>query len=115
MNNEWKSHAQERASQRYNKDLTEKDMNNIRQYIKNNQHTPLGCANTKNKKFCYVKYNHIPYKILYKITHKHVKLITIYPFDFEEYNNIEKEKHQLKIRKAIELLESEGYTISKGE
>lgn len=109
----WKSHAQIRASQRYNQELTETDMACIRAYIKNNEHTPLGNdPNSKSKKFCYVKYNHIPYKILYKITHKKIKIITIYPFDFDEYNNKEKEKKQAKIQAAIKLLESEGYIIS---
>lgn len=112
MNNTWKSHAQVRASQRYNQDLTETDMNCIKSYIRNNQHIPAGVAETKSKKFCYVQHNHIPYKVLYIIRHKKIKIITIYPFDFEEYNKIQEQKKKEKIEKAIKLLESEGYIIS---
>ena len=108
-----KTHAMERAEQRYNQELTETDMSCIRAYIKNNEHTPIGCAETKSKKFCYVKHNHIPYKVLYTIRHKHIKIITIYPFDFDEYNNIQEQKKKDKIQKAINLLESEGYKVSK--
>ena len=110
----WKTHAQERALQRYNKDLTMLDMNNIIKIIQNNQHTPLGCRKEdKNKKFCYLKYNHIQYKILYKINKKKCRIITIYPFDVDEYNNIEEQKKLERIQKAISFLEKEGYTICK--
>ena len=109
----WKSHAQIRASQRYNKELTEKDITCIKAYIHNNEHTPLGTdPNVKSKKFCYVTYNHIPYKVLYTIRHKQVKIITIYPFDFEEYNKIQEQKKKEKIEKAIKFLEKEGYIVS---
>ena len=67
----------------------------------------------KNKKFCYLKYNHIPYKILYKINKKKCRIITIYPFDVDEYNNIEEQKKLERIQKAISFLEKEGYTICK--
>lgn len=111
---EMQTHAQERALQRYNKELTEKDIECMKAIIRNNEHIPLGCtSDSKNKKFCYIKYNHIPYKILYKINHKRIRFITMYPFDFDEYNLLLEQKKEQKIRKAIRLLENEGYTVCK--
>lgn len=107
-------HAQERAQQRYNKELTEKDMMNIQKSIIANQHTPLYSApDDAKKKFCYLVYNHIPYKILYKMQKKQCRLITIYPFDVDEYNDIQEQKRKQKIEKAIEFLTREGYTVCK--
>ncbi len=110
----FRTHAQERAHQRYNKELNELDLHNIKKIIQTNQHTPLGCTEMdKNKKFCYVVYNHIPYKILYKISKKVCHLITIYPFDVDEYNIIQEQKKQEKIKAAINLLQTNGYKVIK--
>ena len=107
-------HAQDRALQRYNKELTEKDMICIQKAIMNNQHTPLySSKDDKNKKFCYLKHDHIPYKILYTIRKKQCRIITIYPFDVDEYNNMLEEKEKEKIEKSIAFLKSKGYVIYK--
>lgn len=100
------THAQQRAQERYNKTLSELDLHNIRNIIQKNEHTFIGCTDTdRNKKFCYLTYNHIPYKILYKINKKKCKLITIYPFDVDEYNRLQEIKLQNKINAAILFLE----------
>lgn len=110
----FKTHAQERAMQRYNKELTDTDLESIKKAIRNNQHTFLyNAKDDDTKKFCYLKYKHIPYKILYKISKKKCRIITIYPLDIDEYNNIEDEKKQKKIQSAINLLEQNGYKVTR--
>lgn len=112
------THAKERALQRYNSDLTDNDLLQMQNIIKNDQHIPLGVSETnKNMKFCYILYNHIPYKVLYRNKGKGVKsrinFITFYPIDVEEYNKILEEKEISKINKAITLLKSKGYIVYK--
>lgn len=108
------SHAQERAQERYNKILSDLDIHNICKIIQNNQHTFINhTEKDKNKKFCYLTYNHIPYKILYKINKKKCKIITIYPFDVDEYNKLQDLKFKDKINKAITFLEKNGFKVIK--
>lgn len=78
-------HAIERAIQRYNLNLTYKDEEEIIKQIKQNNMIPLGVSERdKSMSFAYVLYKHIPLKVLYKGN----KIITIYPFDVDEYNGI---------------------------
>lgn len=108
------THAQDRALQRYNKELTDKDLICIQKAIQSNQHTPLYCdPRSKSKKFCYVTFNHIPYKVLYTIRKKHCKLITIYPFDPDEYNAILEVQESLRTQKYIKYLQAKGYKVEK--
>lgn len=111
-------HAKERALERYNQKLTDGDLKCIISQIRNQEHIPLGCSETdKYKKFCYVKFNNIPYKILYhnkgKGTESKITIITIYPIDVDEYNKCLEDKKQQKINNAIKLLKSEGYIVYK--
>lgn len=104
-------HSQERAFGRYGKDLSKKDIQNICNLILNNQHIDVGCSDKKDyMKFAYVKYNHIPYKLLYIKSKNEVKIITMYPFDVDEYNRVVEER---KIRNYITFLKSKGYIIYK--
>lgn len=107
-------HAQERALQRYNKELTDKDLENIGNEIMGNRHTYLyDSKDSKSKKFCFVKYNHIPYKVLYTIKKKKCKIITIYPFNVDEYNEIQEQKEQERIERCINFLKTKGYIVYK--
>lgn len=111
-------HAKERALERYNQKLTDSDLKSIISQIRNQEHIPLGCSETdKYKKFCYVKYNNIPYKILYhnkcKGVASKITIITIYPIDVDEYNACLDKKKEEKINKAVKLLKSEGYIVYK--
>ena len=87
-------HPQERALQRYNKELRFIDLKNITELIRLNQHMIVGLApKGKGRIFCYVTYNNIPYKVLYERQETQIKVITIYPFDVDEYNELlEKQK-----------------------
>lgn len=78
-------HAIDRARQRYNIDLTYDDEAKIIELIKNGNMILLGTSDRDYSiLFAYVIYKHIPLKILYKGK----KIITIYPFDVDEYNEI---------------------------
>lgn len=106
-------HALDRALQRYAKNLTFKDLNNIRKQIANNNYIELGPSQQdENMTFVYVQYNHIPYKVLFTRGKKGVKIVTMYPFDVDEYNNLV-ETH--RINKAIDFLKSKGYIVLSKE
>lgn len=103
-------HAQDRAFQRYNQELSDEDILNIEKIIRQDEQIPLySSEENKDMKFCYVLYNNIPYKILYLYTRKRIYIITIYPFDPDEYNKAVEEKS--KIKDCIDFLESKGYKI----
>ena len=116
-------HAKERLEQRYNLILTEEDEDSIISLIKNKKSTYLyDSEKDKNCKFCYVVYKNIPLKILYKKSNTSgvKKIITAYPFDVEEYNNLlAKEKaakldqFNSRINHAINFLKTNGYIVYK--
>jgi hypothetical protein len=111
-------HAKERALERYSKEITNLDLQQMINAIQQNNHIPLGCSETnKNMKFCYVTYNHIPYKVLYhnktKGKNSKIKIITVYPFDPDEYNEILETKKQKRIETYIAFLKSQGYIVYK--
>lgn len=106
-----KVHAQERAEARYNQELSKHDISRICDLIKHGQHIIVG-RSSKNKKmeFAYVNYNHIPYKVLYKKSFGEVRIITMYPFDVEEYNRALDNR---KIKNCIKFLKEHGYIVYK--
>ena len=75
-------HSRERASQRYNLNLSYADEKNIIEQLKQGKGIPLNIdSGEKNKKFAYVVFNNIPLKVLYERSNaKGIKnIITIYP------------------------------------
>lgn len=107
-------HSQKRALERYNLSLTKKEEQEIIELIRENKIIALGTSEeNKNLKFAYVVYNHIPLKVLYERSNKYgVKnIITIYPFDADEYNNLLKNDFQQKIDIAIKFLKRNGYIV----
>lgn len=112
------NHAKERALERYNKELGDNDLAQMVECIKKGEILFLGrSSQNKNMKFCYVKYNHIPYKVLYYNNNKgkghKTKIITVYPFDWKEYNEALELEKQRQIERAIYLLKKEGYIVYK--
>ena len=115
-------HSKERAKERYNLELTNNDEQNIIELIKQNKGIYLGqSTNDKHMHFAYVHYKHIPIKVLYLKTKSGVKqIITIYPFDVDEYNAmVEQQKKQKEetfeqdIQFAINFLKTNGYIVYK--
>lgn len=108
-------HSRERALQRYNIQLSKSDEQDILEKIRNNQIISLGASEKDKKKiFAYVEHNHIPLKVLYERTNKGPKsIITVYPFDVDEYNELTKENFQRKINNAIAFLKKNKYIVYK--
>ena len=107
-------HAKERDLQRYNLYLSENDKKHILQMLRNNQFMFLGDSHDANRKFGYVTYNNIPLKVLYYKTSQGVKsIVTVYPFDVEEYNALMSSNFESKINMAAEFLKSNGYIVYK--
>lgn len=108
-------HSRDRALERYNLEISKKEENEILDLLKTNQMIFLGNSEQdKNLKFAYVTYNHIPLKVLYSRSAKGVKnIVTIYPFDADEYNTLMKDDFQHKIDMAIKFLKKNGYIVYK--
>lgn len=109
-------HSRERAQERYNIELTPADEKQILQKIKSNDCISLQASEKdKHKKFAYVQHHNIPMKVLYMRTNKGgpSKIITIYPFDVDEYNDIYSEIYQSKINCAIKFLKKNKYIVYK--
>lgn len=108
-------HSKERALERYNIKLTNKDELEILEMIRNNQIIPLGSPEGDDKKkFAYVVFNHIPLKILYSRSNKRpLSIITVYPFDADEYNSLIQKDFQNKIHNAMVFLKRNGFIVYK--
>ena len=106
-----RTHAQERAISRYNKDLTLNDIKGLQKQIKNGNHVIVGhTKDDENKIFAYIEYQHIPYKVLYTKTQGQIRIITMYPFDADEYNQALENR---KIKNCIKYLREHGYIVYK--
>ena len=118
-------HARERIEERYNLHLTEQDENSIITLIRENKATYLyDSEKDKQCKFCYVVYKNIPLKVLYKKSNTGgvKRIITVYPFDVEEYNVLLDKEHQEKLNQfnsrinaSIAFLKRNGYIVYKRE
>lgn len=89
--NKMSKHSTERGSQRYNIFLSEKDEHNIIEMINNDNCYHLEPDKRyKDRNKCYVVYKHIPLKLVYATNNKGfaVSLVTMLPFDVEEFNEI---------------------------
>ena len=110
-------HSRERAIERYNITLTKKGEKDVMQKIRNNEHIKLYDSeqDPKHLKFCYVVYENVPLKILYRRTNKGgvSEIITIYPFDVDEYNEVCQRDYTNKINMAVQFLKYNGYIVYK--
>lgn len=109
-------HSRSRASERYNLNLTQEDEDKILELIKRNKCIFLEKSKKNDKmNFCYVNYNNIPLKILYLKSHNRgVKsIVTIYPFNTDEYNEVVEKDLQNRIEKSIGFLKKYGYIVYK--
>ena len=82
-------HAQQRALQRYNTEMDMNDIINIAKQIASGNHILIGPAvKGEGRLLSYTHYNNIPYKVLYEPQKDWVRIVTIYPFDVDEYNKL---------------------------
>lgn len=110
-------HSLERIQQRYNLELTYADETNLISLIKQGKGIPLDIdSGDPKKKFAYVVYKNLPLKILYEKSNKGVKhIITTYPLDVDEYNEVQQRDFDFMIDSSIKFLKKNGYIIYKRE
>lgn len=108
-------HSRERALERYNIKLSKQDEIAIIDKIRLNLHIPLNLPTKEsNMKFAYIVHNNIPLKVLYSRSNKGVKeIITVYPFDADEYNEVMQDDFKNKIDLAIKFLKKNKYIVYK--
>lgn len=106
-----KIHAQERGLSRYAKELEMYDIRKIQEKIANKDYLFIGPSEKNEERFfAYVEYKNIPYKVLYANYERGPRVITMYPFDVDEYNKLQEER---QIEEAVNLLVSKGYVVYK--
>lgn len=110
-------HSIERVRQRYNMELSYRDEMNIKNMIKNGRVFPLEQRpDNENMYFAYALYKNIPLKILYSTwedTGKVRGIVTTYPFDVDEYNELTGKEIEDHIMIAKKFLEANGYEVTK--
>lgn len=111
------AHARERATQRYNIELSFDDERKIIHKLRRGECIHLKTdAYQEGMYFAYVIHNNIPLKVLYKESEnkgKINKIITVYPFDTEEYNEAEARRFKDKVQMAIDFLKANDYVVTR--
>lgn len=109
-------HSRERACERYNLELTKGDERAVLGYINAGQCIQLALRSKKeNTAICYVKFKKIPMKVVYlmDLKQKAYQIITILPFDADEFNRVVQEEMEKDIENNIKFLKSKGYIVYK--
>ena len=107
-------HSIQRVKERYNLNLTYSDENNITSLIKKGNCIFLQqTGKAENQKFAYVEYKNLPLKVLYTRKNKGITIITTYPLDVDEYNQVKEEEFNSKIQHCIAFLKTNGYIVYK--
>lgn len=117
-------HSMDRMKERYNLEISKKEEQDIINLLRNNDFIFCGSAENdpKHLKFAYVHYNNIPIKVLYYRSNQGgvKQIITAYPFDVDEYNNLYdeiKNKAEIKFKSSLEyaiiFLKKNGYIVYK--
>ena len=109
-------HAQERTKQRHNIDLSFSDERNILYKLRTGKGLPLNTECEEGLEFAYVVHRNIPLKVLYCLSEDRkvpYKIITVYPFNVDEYNEVNENDCKNSILRAIEFLKENGYIVYK--
>ena len=114
-------HAKFRAIQRYNVDLSWSDEKNILSKIRNGKCFPLPLKSEELKEgddkveFAYVVLRSVPLKVCYATSDTGLasKIITIYPFNVEEYNAAQDADIKNHLKNSIDFLKENGYIVYK--
>ena len=109
-------HSRERASERYNIELSEADERSLLGYINNGQCFKVNQESSKaNTAICYVRFRKIPLKVVYLVdkNKKAVNIITTLPFNGEECNKVVQERWERDISNNIKFLKANGYIVYK--
>ena len=110
-------HSISRVKERYNMELSYRDEKNIINLIKNGRSLHLNLpTKNENTSFAYVLYRNIPLKVLYsefENTGKVKGIVTTYPLDVDEYNELTGCELEDKIEMAKKFLEANKYICYK--
>ena len=106
-------HLRERLGGRYNNNNYSQTMHKEmkKQIITGKALFVSKSSKTSKRSIYYCKYNHIPYKVVYDF--KSNSIVTVLPFDSDEYNTLKEEKLQKDIQDAISLLKHHKYIVYK--
>ena len=108
-------HAQSRTQERYNMSLSFRDEKNIINIIKNGRALHLDLpTKSEGTHFAYVLYKNIPLKVLYsefEDTGKVRGIVTTYPLDVDEYNELTGCDLVDKIELAKQFLQANKYVV----
>lgn len=103
-------HAVKRCQERYNIYLSKRELDNVIMQVLTSQAIYIGKAKgSKTKKLYYAKVNNIPIKVL--CNWADFRIISVFPFDTDEYNLLRDKKRTQKEIEAIALLNRLGYNI----
>lgn len=109
-------HSKNRAMERYNLDLTYSDEKKILKLINEGNCIFLDAdAKEPDKIFVYLLYKNIPLKLLYVegMNGEAAEIITAYPFNVEEYNEVSRAEFNAHLKNAIKFLQKNGYIVFK--
>ena len=112
------THAHDRANKRYNQDISVIELSCMAYEIKKGNSLFVADVD-KNMSFHYVTFKNIPYKVLYSTKFKRQDgtykskptIVTVYPFDVDEYNKLSEEYSKNRINDIINELKHIGYTV----
>ena len=111
-------HSKNRAMERYNLDLSYSDEKKIIRLLNEGKGVFLDLDSVDlGRKFAYLTYKNIPLKLLYAENEngKVTELVTAYPFDADEYNEVATCEFNSQIQAAVKFLRKNGYLVFKKE
>ena len=108
-------HSLQRIKERYNLNLTYTDEYNIIGLLKQGRCIFLEEKGKEfNQRFAYVEYRNLPLKVLYaRMKNGAIQLITTYPLDVDEFNEVKQKEFESSIQKCMSFLKTNGYVIYK--
>ena len=109
-------HSQSRTMERYNLELTYSDENRIMKLLNDGKGIYLDLESQEpHRKFAYVLYKNIPIKVLFEEdeNRKATAIITAYPFDADEYNEVIALEFKSRIDRAKAFLRKNNYVVFK--
>lgn len=109
-------HAQSRAMERYNLSLTYSDENKIMKLLNDGKGIYLNLESQEpHRKFAYVLYKNIPIKVLFEEdeNRRAIAIITTYPFDADEYNEVIALEFKARLERAADFLRKNNYIVFK--
>jgi len=102
--------------ERYNLELSYSDEKKIIRLLNEGKGTYLNMeTDDPTRKFVYLLYKNIPLKLLYAedLNGKVTEIVTAYPFDVEEYNEVSAHEFNSYIKEAVKFLRKNGYIVFK--